>query len=63
MGGDDTAKWVVTGVATVCAIGVAMAIMTSTPIDVAYKSFRVGIGKATAGPSNDSPKSKSKKNY
>lgn len=58
MGVDDTAKWVVTGVATVCAIGVAMAIMTSTPIAVSFNSFRVGIGKATAGPSNDSSKSK-----
>lgn len=63
MGVDDTAKWVFTGVATVCAIGVAMAIMTSTPIDVAYKSFRVGIGKSTAGPSNDSSRSKTMKNY
>lgn len=64
MGEDGTAKWVFAGVATVCATGVAVvAIMKSTPIAVSFKSFRVGIGKAAMGPSNDSPKSKSKKNY
>lgn len=59
MGEDEKAKWVFAGVATVCAKGVVItAIMTSTPIDVSYKSlFKVKIGKATAGPSNDSSRS------